>query len=81
VLPVVSYPPINGVLGHGDAMLLYTDGLVETAERELSVGIDKLIGEAERLVTQGFRDGANYLLDRVMPDGSDDRALVVIWRE
>jgi hypothetical protein len=60
---------------------LYTDGLVETSKREISVGIDKLIGEAERLVTHGFRDGAAHLIDRVAPDGGDDRALVMIWRE
>jgi Stage II sporulation protein E (SpoIIE) len=81
VLPEASYTSSIGVLGPGDAMLLYTDGVVETSEREISVGIDKLIGEAERLVTQGFRDGAKHLVDRVAPNGSDDRALVMIWRD
>jgi Stage II sporulation protein E (SpoIIE) len=81
VLPEASYSPVHGVLGPGDAMLLYTDGLVETSEREIAVGIDKLVGEAERLVTQGFRDGASHLIDRVAPDGGDDRALVMIWRD
>src|SRR5450432_261006 len=81
VLPEASYTSVRGVLGSGDAMLLYTDGVVETSEREISVGIDKLVGEAERLVTQGFRDGASHLIDRVAPDGGDDRALVMIWRD
>jgi hypothetical protein len=81
VLPEASYTSETGVLGPGDAMLLYTDGVVETSEREIAVGIDKLIGEAERLVTQGFRDGAKHLVDRVAPNGSDDRALVMIWRD
>jgi hypothetical protein len=81
VLPEARYTPVLGVLGSGDAMLLYTDGVVETSEREIAVGIDKLIGEAERLVTQGFRDGAKHLVDRVAPGGSDDRALVMIWRD
>ncbi|HTC70334.1 MAG TPA: PP2C family protein-serine/threonine phosphatase [Acidothermaceae bacterium] len=81
VLAEARYTSILGVLGSGDAMLLYTDGVVETSEREIAVGIDKLIGEAERLVTQGFRDGAKHLVDRVAPDGSDDRALVMIWRD
>lgn len=70
-----------GTLAHGDALLLYTDGLVETPEREISVGIDKLIGEAERLVTRGFRGGARWLLDTVAPSGNDDQALIVIWRD
>jgi hypothetical protein len=81
VLAEASYTSVLGVLGSGDAMLMYTDGVVETSEREIAVGIDKLIGEAERLVTQGFRGGAKHLVDRVAPDGSDDRALVMIWRD
>lgn len=81
VLSDARFRPGHGVLGRGDAMLLYTDGVVETAERELSVGIDKLLGEAERLVTRGFRDSARRLIDVVAPDASDDRALVVIWRD
>jgi hypothetical protein len=68
------------MLALGDAMMLYTDGLVENAEREISVGIDKLVGEAERLVTQGFRDGASRLIETVPPDASDDRALLLLWR-
>ena len=80
LLPKAQYRPGYGVLGRGDAMLIYTDGVVETAERELTVGIDKLLGEAERLVTRGFRDSARRLIDVVAPDASDDRALVVIWR-
>ncbi len=31
VLPESRYPPVRGVLNVGDAMLLYTDGLVETS--------------------------------------------------
>jgi hypothetical protein len=81
VTPDAAFASVRGVLGPGDAMLLYTDGLVETAERELAVGIDKLIGEAERLITRGFRDGASRLIDAVAPDASDDRALVMLWRE
>jgi hypothetical protein len=81
VLPEASYTSVTGVLGPGDAMLLYTDGLVETANREIAVGIDKLIGEAERLITQGFRGSASHLMERVAPGGSDDRAIVIIWRD
>jgi hypothetical protein len=33
------------------------------------------------LVTKGFRDGASRLIETVAPDASDDRALVMLWRE
>ncbi len=70
----------DGVLRPGDALLLYTDGLVEVPGRDLDVGIDKLLGEAERLVTQGFRGGSQVLVDRVAERGVDDRGLVLLWR-
>jgi hypothetical protein len=75
-----DYPPIGGRLGPGDALMLYTDGLVEIPGRDLSDGIDKLQGQAERLVTRGFRHGARTLIDSVGASDSDDRALMLLWR-
>ena len=48
--------------------------------RDLSVGIDKLLGEAERLVTRGFAGGGEVLVQRVAADSGDDRGLVLVWR-
>jgi hypothetical protein len=70
----------DGELGPYDALLLYTDGLVEVPGRDLAVGIDRLLGAAERLIPRGFDGGARLLLDDASPDASDDRALVLIWR-
>lgn len=80
LLPEVSYEPSAGTLRPGDALVLYTDGLVEIPGRDLAVGIDKLLGEAERLVTRGFAGGAALLVDRVAEGSSDDRGLVLVWR-
>ncbi len=80
LLPEVHYQAVSGQLDHGDALLLYTDGLVESSGRDLSVGIDRLLGEAERLVQTGFRGGAQRLLDRVAQHADDDRGLVLLWR-
>ncbi|WP_129710849.1 PP2C family protein-serine/threonine phosphatase [Haloactinopolyspora alba] len=74
------YEPATGRLRPGDALMLYTDGLVEAPRRDLVDGIDKLQGEAERLVTRGFRDGANKLIDAVASSDADDRALLLLWR-
>ncbi len=52
VLGVVTAPVFGaneGVLDHGDSLLLYTDGLVESPSRDLDQGIDRLMGVAERL--------------------------------
>ncbi len=80
LVPEVSYVPETGRLDRGDALLLYTDGLVEIPGRELAVGIDKLLGEAERLVPLGFDGGGERLVERVAGTSTDDRGLVLIWR-
>lgn len=74
------YEPVAGILHPGDAMMLYTDGLVEAPRRDLYDGIDKLQGEAERLVARGFRNGARRLIDAVASSDQDDRALLLLWR-
>jgi len=85
VVPDLQSVPTNseeGVLRRGDALLLYTDGLVEAPGRDIDAGIDKLLGEAERLVTRGFRSGAGDLVTALQRDvgSNDDCALVLIWR-
>jgi len=69
----------SGTLHHGDALMMYTDGLVETPERDISLGIDKLLGQAERLLRGGFDHGAGRLIDNVH-SMNDDRALFLLHR-
>ncbi len=71
----------HGTLNAGDALLLYTDGVVEVPGGDIDVGIDKLLGAAERLVPLGFRRGARRLVDVLGRRAlDDDRALVLLWR-
>ena len=75
--------PEEGVLRRGDAIMLYTDGLVEAPGRDIDDGIGLLLGEAERMVVAGYRAGAPELvttMQRILGSGSDDCALVIIWR-
>ena len=82
IVESVAYPAHTGRLLRGDALLLYTDGLVETPGRDLTLGIDRLMGEAERLLgTGGFRGGADRIVDGTRAGENDDRALVLVWRE
>ncbi len=61
--------------------MLFTDGLVETNERELTEGMDRLTGEADRYVTSGFHGAAWHLIEAVAKDVNDDRALLLICRD
>ena len=82
VLPTVGHLPDTGVLRRGDAVLLYSDGVVEDRNRDIEVGVDRLLGTAERLVPRGdYRGGAAFLVREVPTDTSDDRAVVMLWRE
>ncbi len=81
VVDGVTFPAHAGRLQHGDALLFYTDGLVETPGRDLDLGIDRLMGAAQDLVRGGgFKGGADKIVDGTHTDESDDRALVLIWR-
>jgi Stage II sporulation protein E (SpoIIE) len=74
----------HGVLQRGDALLLYTDGMVESPGRDIDAGTDHLLGEAERHLSgaDGFTAGAAALVTAMQKEmgGADDCALVLIWR-
>jgi serine phosphatase RsbU (regulator of sigma subunit) len=77
VIGAAEYSVYCGRLESGDALLLYTDGLVEAPDRDIAVGIDKLLGDAQRLVQHGFVGGAELLVAGVK-SAKDDRALVLL---
>ena len=82
-LGIVAQPLFRthaGRLLPGDALMLYTDGMVETPGADLEIGIDRLLGVAERVVATG-RGGAEAVLAGVGTGDADDRALVLVHRE
>ncbi len=85
VVEDLSAVPTNterGVLQRGDALMLYTDGMVESPGKDIDAGTDRLLGEAERMVGTGFKVGAPALVTAMQREmgASDDCALVLIWR-
>lgn len=81
VVPDLRCAPEHGTLNSGDAILLYTDGMIEEPGLDLDAGIDRLLGEAEHLVTAGFEQGAEDMVTKLSRGHNDDCALVVIWRK
>ncbi len=80
VLDNLVCTPERGTLQSGDALLLYTDGLVERPGIDIDVGIDRLIGETDRLVAHGLVDGLDSVVRAISPRHSDDCALVMVRR-
>jgi hypothetical protein len=80
VLPEIVYQPSRGRLAPGDVLLMFTDGLVERPGKDLSVGLDRLLGAAQSLQTKGFAGGAHRIVDTVARSVNDDRALVLLCR-
>jgi serine phosphatase RsbU (regulator of sigma subunit) len=80
LIPETDFLPAGGVLRPGDALMLYTDGMVETRRADIGIGIDRLIGQADRKLRSNFTGGAATLVDSTGNRG-DDRALLLLWRD
>jgi serine phosphatase RsbU (regulator of sigma subunit) len=78
LIPDMVYTPADRQLRPGDAIMLYTDGLVETPTRDLGLGIDRLLGQAERELRTGFDSGGIERLIETLGSRHDDRALLVL---
>lgn len=65
----------------GDALIIVTDGMVEIPGVDLSLGLDRLLGHATRLVLEGWKGGAERLLAQRRRAGSDDAQVVLLTRE
>ncbi|MEU6877009.1 PP2C family protein-serine/threonine phosphatase [Streptomyces sp. NPDC046712] len=76
-----EFHPVKGSLRPGDVLMLFTDGLVEAADRDIAEGIDRLTGEADRYVASGFEGAAWHLIEACAKDVNDDRALLLISRQ
>ena len=79
LIPGAEFTCVTGRLTPGDAVLLYTDGMVEEPRRDIDLGIDRMLGEAESLLRGSF-DGAASRLASSLGSPDDDRAMVVVHR-
>ncbi len=79
VVPDAAYPPATFTLQPGDAVVVYTDGVVEDAGTDLDDGIARL----SALLLAHRADGTDGLAQRVLDDLgpiADDCALFVLRR-
>lgn len=69
-----------GVLQRGDALMFYTDGVVESRTQDVMAGIEWLRETAAQVVQAGFEDAPRRIL-RHVESTDDDRAVLVLRRE
>ncbi len=76
-----DYPRHHGVLERGDAILLYSDGLVEDPDTDVSQGLDRLLGIAEREFNHGSIEGlSTRICDEARSGEADDRTVLIVHR-
>ncbi|MBC9731669.1 PP2C family protein-serine/threonine phosphatase [Nocardioides marmotae] len=81
-LGVVAEPELvssSGTLAPGEALMFYTDGVVESRDSDLDEGIGWLQRTAREAVARGFAGAAQRVLDQVSR-GDDDRAVLILHR-
>ena len=79
LMPDASFEVVRGRMLPDDALLMYTDGVVETVSRDIGSGIDKLAGRAQLLFPSGYDRAAQRLIGDLATH-NDDAAVVLVHR-
>jgi hypothetical protein len=81
LVPDAEFPAVTATLERGDALLVYSDGVVEQRDVDLGEGIGALVARLLSLAP-GARAGALAgLVDDVAPGEADDRTALLLWRD
>ncbi len=79
IMPRPDFRVSTGRIGWGNALMFYTDGVVESQSQDFTTGIEKLRMTAKNVVEVGFDHAAKRILNGVEA-GDDDRAVLILSR-
>ena len=69
----------TGTLAPDDALMFYTDGVVESRTQDFTAGIEWLRDQARTIVSSGFDQAPRKIL-KLVTSGDDDRAVLILHR-
>ncbi|MCD9197238.1 PP2C family protein-serine/threonine phosphatase [Aeromicrobium wangtongii] len=81
-LGIVKRPDLHQTTGRlevGDALMFYTDGVVESRSQDFTSGIQWLRATAKDVVRSGFDQAPRNIINHVVT-GDDDRAVLILDR-
>ncbi|WP_353953255.1 PP2C family protein-serine/threonine phosphatase [Knoellia sp. S7-12] len=80
VMQGVSFARTHGTLSMGDALMIYSDGIIESRGHDLTEGTDRMLGAASEAMIRCGNSVADAVVSQARSGEADDRAVFVIVR-
>ncbi|WP_035902609.1 PP2C family protein-serine/threonine phosphatase [Knoellia subterranea] len=80
IMQGVSFARTEGTLGMGDALMIYSDGIIESRGHDLTEGTDRMLGAASEAMIRRGDSVADAVVSQARSGEADDRAVFVIVR-
>lgn len=80
IMQGVSFARTQGTLAMGDALMIYSDGIIESRAHDLTEGTDRMLGAASEAMVRPGDSVADAVVSQARSGEADDRAVFVIMR-
>lgn len=80
IMQGVNFARTQGTLALGDALMIYSDGVIESRKHDLTEGTDRMLGAASEAMVRPGDSVADAVVSQARSGEADDRAVFVIMR-